>query len=68
MKHEQQMHGRPVTANVSEFNYDMDKAPIGGKLIVLNPGNVAAFAVLSSTNKKYFKAWAPLPRIRQDMK
>lgn len=63
-----QMLGTPVTASVSEFNYDMGSAPLGGKLIVLNPGNVATFAILNSTNKKYFKAWAPMPKIRQDMK
>lgn len=62
------MLGTPVTAPVSEFNYDMEVAPLGGKLIVLNPGNVATFAILSSSNKKYFKAWAPMPKIRSDMK
>jgi hypothetical protein len=67
-KYPQQMYGRPVTATSSEFNYDMGAAPIGGKLIVLNHGNVATFAILSSENKKYFKAWAPMPRIQQDMK
>lgn len=67
-KYPQEMHGKPVTANVSEFNYDMNAAPKGGKLIVLNMGNVATFAILHSENVKDFKAWAPLPKIRKDMK
>lgn len=60
------MLGKPVTAAVSEFNYDMDAAPKGGKLLVLNHGNVATFAVLSDRNKRDFKAWAPMPKIRKD--
>jgi hypothetical protein len=68
LKYPREMHGKPVTAPVSEFNYDMDTAPTGGKLIVLNPGNVATFAVLNQENKKHFKAWAPCPQIRKDKK
>ena len=67
-KYPQEMHGKPVTAAVSEFNYDMSKAPRGGKLIVLNEGNCATFAVLNNENIKHFKAWAPMPKIRKDMK
>lgn len=62
------MLGKPVTAPVSVFNYDMNAAPKGGKLLVLNHGNVATFAVLSDRNLKDFKAWAPMPKIREDMK
>ena len=61
-----EMHGKPVTAPVSEFNYDMDTAPKGGKLIVLNHGGVATFAILSDRNNKDFQAWAPMPKIRKD--
>ena len=67
-KQPQQMNGKPVTAQQSEFNYDMKAAPLGGKVIVLNPGNVATFAILTNVNRKDFKAWAPLPKIRKDKK
>lgn len=60
------MHGKPVTADYSYFNYNMDKAPVGGKLIVLNHGGVATFSNLSSENKKDFQAWAPLPKTRKN--
>lgn len=60
------MHGKPVTADYSYFNYDMSKAPVGGKLIVLNHGGVATFSNLSSENKKDFQAWAPLPKTRKN--
>lgn len=60
------MHGKPVAARmVSEFNYDMNTAPKGGKLLVLNEGDVATIAMLSDSNKKHFKAWAPLPKKRR---
>jgi hypothetical protein len=56
------MHGRPVTANSSEWCYDMGSAPVGGKLLVLNKSNVATLSVLTSDDKQYFQAWAPLPK------
>lgn len=61
----QDMQGKPVTAEVSYYNYDMDAAPKGGKLLVLNHGGVATFAVLSDKNKRDFRAWAPLPKVRK---
>ncbi len=64
----QDMHGKPVTADYSYFNYDMDKAPVGGKLIVLNHGGVATFSNLTAENKKDFQAWAPLPKTRKSRK
>jgi hypothetical protein len=56
------MGGTPVTAPVSEWNYNMDDAPVGGKLIVLNHSGCATFSVLTSDDKQYFQAWAPMPK------
>jgi hypothetical protein len=56
------MGGNPVTAQVSEYNYDMESAPVGGKLIVLNHSGCATFSVLTSDDKQYFQAWAPMPK------
>ncbi len=60
------MYGKPVTAHASMFNLDMSVAPLGGKLIVLNPSNVAVFAVLSIRSLQYFRGWAPLPKIPKE--
>ena len=57
----------PLTDSDPEWNTDMSKAPHGRKLIALNPGGVAVFAVLSSRNLKDFTAWYPLPRIPKDV-
>jgi hypothetical protein len=56
------MGGTPVTAQVSEWNYDMENAPVGGKLLVLNHAGCATFSVLTSDDKQYFQAWAPMPK------
>ncbi len=53
----------PLTDSDPVWNFDMSAAPHGRKLIALNPGKVAVFAVLSSRNLKDFTAWYPLPRI-----
>ena len=53
----------PLTDSDPEWNTDMSKAPHGRKLIALNPGGVAVFAVLSARNLKDFTAWYPLPRL-----
>lgn len=58
----------PVTAHVSYYNFNMDDAPTGRKLLALNPGNVACFATITATNRKDFKAWAPLPKIPKEHK
>ena len=54
----------PLTDSDPEWNFDMSAAPHGRKLIALNPGNVAVFAVLSSRNLKDFSAWYPLPKVK----
>ncbi|MBQ69621.1 hypothetical protein CL689_06140 [Candidatus Saccharibacteria bacterium] len=43
------------------YRMDMSKAPNASKLICLNPGNSAVFALLNSGNKKDFIGWAPMP-------
>ena len=53
----------PLTDSDPEWNFDMSAAPHGCKLIALNPGKVAVFAVLSSRNLKDFIGWYPLPRL-----
>lgn len=60
------MHGKPVTAPIVYFNMDMSTAPKGGKLIALNPGRVATFAVLNESNKQHFIGWSPMPKIPKD--
>jgi hypothetical protein len=53
---------KPVSAQQSEMCSDMSKAPLGRKVIAINPGGVAVFAVLSKDNLKHFIEWAPLPK------
>lgn len=60
------MLGKPVTTPEMYFNMDMTTAPRGGKLIVLNPGRVATFAVISERNRDDFLGWAPMPKIPKD--
>lgn len=43
------------------YSMNMELAPNASKLICLNPGNSAVFALLNSTNKKDFIGWAPMP-------
>lgn len=43
------------------YTMDMGQAPNASKLICLNPGNSAVFALLNSSNKKDFIGWAPMP-------
>ena len=57
----------PLTDSDPVWNFDMSAAPHGRKLIALNPGKVAVFAVLSSRNLKDFIGWYPLPRIPKDV-
>lgn len=56
----------PLTDPDPEWNFNMAEAPHGKKLIALNPGGVAVFAVLSYRNLKDFQAWYPLPRIPKE--
>ena len=56
----------PHTNPDPKWNFDMNAAPHGRKLIALNPGNVAVFAVLSYRNVKDFQAWYPLPRLPKE--
>ncbi len=56
----------PLTDPDPEWNFNMSAAPHGKKLIALNPGGVAVFAVLSYRNLKDFQGWYPLPRIPKE--
>ena len=56
------MLGRHVTADSSEWNYDMACAPVGGKLLALTRGRVCVTAVftLADRTSGHFIAWAPM--------
>lgn len=56
----------PFTHEEPCWNFNMSNAPLGRKLIALNPGGVAVFAVLSYRNVKDFQAWYPLPRLPKE--
>ena len=58
--------GQPVTAPVSTLRYDMENAPIGGKLLLLNPSGVLVFGTLTNATRHLYWAWAPLPRRNKD--
>lgn len=53
---------KPVSSVHPMYSEDMSTAPHGRKLIALNPGGVACFAVITNSNVKDFIAWAPLPK------
>ena len=59
---------KPVTSHEPRWNFDMDAAPLGGKLLALNHGMCACFATLSNKNKHDFLAWCPLPKIPKEYK
>ena len=40
----------------------MHNAPLGKKLIAINPGGVAVFAVLNKDNLKHYIEWCELPK------
>lgn len=46
----------------------IETAPLGKKLIAINEGGVAVFAVLTSGNRDMFTHWYPLPRVPKDAK
>ncbi len=59
-------HGQPVTAPVSALRYDMENAPLGGKLQLLNPSGVLVFGTLTVATRSLYWAWAPLPQRNKD--
>ncbi len=62
------MNSNPVTSHYPEWIFDMNSAPLGRKLLVLNHGDVAAFGCLTPDNLKHFRAWCALPKIPKEMK
>ena len=58
---------RPVTSRTPVWNFDMNAAPHGRKLLAINDG-VAVIAFISPINIKHFQAWCPLPKIPKDNK
>lgn len=62
------MNSNPVTSDHPQWIFDMQSAPLGRKLLVLNHSGVAAFASLTQDNLKHFRAWCALPKIPKEMK
>jgi len=46
----------------------MNTAPAGRKLLALNPGHVACFAMITNGNRQDFRAWCALPKIPKEHK
>lgn len=61
-----EMHGKPVTTDEYHLSKDMAAAPLGGKLIAVNPSGVAVMTTLTRDNRKDFCGWAPLPKWRKE--
>lgn len=62
------MNDKPVTAMDVHWSLDMSKAPMGRKLLALNPGGVAVFASLTPSTLKHFIAWCSLPKLTPEQK
>lgn len=41
---------------------DMDKAPTGKKLLLINEGGVLVVGVLTAESRKHFKEWQKVPK------
>jgi hypothetical protein len=54
--------GTHVSTTGSPWNYDMDSCPVGAKVWLLNLSGCATTGPLSENMRKYFAAWAPLPK------
>lgn len=59
---------KPVTALAPLWSLDMSTAPLGQKLLAMNPGGVAVFASLTPSTLKHFIAWCGLPKLTPDQK
>ena len=58
----------PVTAKDVHWSTDMNLAPLGQKLLALNPSGVAVFASITPSTMKYYIAWCPLPKLTKEQK
>lgn len=44
------------------FRLDMNNAPLGKKVLAINPSGVAVFAVLTKETLKDYQEWCELPK------
>lgn len=51
-----------VTTDQLRFRADMHNAPLGKKLLAINPGGVAVFAILTRANLHHFIEWCEVPK------
>ena len=58
----------PVTAEEVFWSLDMAKAPMGRKLMALNPSGVAVFASITPSTAHHYLAWCSLPKLTKDQK
>lgn len=58
----------PVVVSEDVYYYPMDTAPLGKKVIALNEGGVAVFAVLTRDTLGHYKGWHPMIKERKDAK
>ena len=62
------MIDKPVTALAPLWNLEMSEAPLGQKLLALNPSGVAVFASITPSTLKHFIAWCGLPKLTPEQK
>lgn len=63
-----ELSDKPVTALDVHWSTDMTKAPLGRKLLAINPSGVAVFASITPSTMKHYLAWCSLPKFTQDQK
>ena len=59
---------KPVTSVEPRWDLDMSRAPMGRKLLALNPSGVAVFTSLTPSTIKHFRAWCGLPKLTAEQK
>jgi hypothetical protein len=59
---------KPVTAREVSWSLDMKSAPMGRKLLALNPGGVAVFASITPSTAHHYLAWCSLPKLTPEQK
>jgi hypothetical protein len=58
----------PVTAEEVSWSLDMKSAPMGRKLMALNPSGVAVFASITPNTAHHYLAWCSLPKLTKQQK
>lgn len=51
-----------ATSDQWRMRKDMENAPIGRKLLLINPGGVLVFGTLTNETRNHFLEWAYLPK------